>query len=151
MLKFRGLLKKGERGQGFMELAVSLVFLLMLLSVVVDLGWAFYELIALRDAAQEAASFGAMCPTDTALVEERLRLSASTPLDIDDIDPANIDIEIIDPATGAPAAATRGMAMRVSVTIDHDIMTPFLGAIIGTQTYPLSVNVSDTIMRDNCN
>lgn len=142
--------RRGERGQGFMELAISLVFLLMLLAVVIDLGWAFYELIALRDAAQEAASFGAMCPTNIPLVTERLRLSATTPLSMEDIPPANIQITIIDPANGNPTAVARGMAIRVSATVDHDIMTPFLGAIIGRQTYPLNVNVTDTILREDC-
>lgn len=142
---------RGERGQGFMELAISLVFLLVLLSAVIDLGWAFYTMIALRDAAQEAASFGAMCPTNTGLIRERLRLSASTPLDMDDIDPNDITIEVVDPTTEVVKPVALGMNMRVTVTVHHQIMTPFVGAFIGRQEYPLTVTVSDTIMRKDCN
>ena len=153
--KFRSS-KKSERGQSFMELAISLIFLLVLLTVIIDLGWAFYTMIALRDAAQEAAAYGTMCP-DSALIAERLRLSASTPLDMDDIpnDADHIKVEFLDPldasGTPDPTKNTRGNLVRVTAQVDHKIIVPFAATFIGgTTTYPLRVNVADTIMRDEC-
>ena len=139
--------RKGERGQSFMELAVSLVFLLILLSVVIDLGWAFYTMTALRDTAQEAASYGIMCPDELQIVERLLR-SATAPLSTEDIDEGAIFVESI--PVGSNTAWHKGSIVRVEVTIDHTIMVPFLGAVINRTTYPLSVNVSDTIMVDKC-
>ncbi len=136
-----------ERGQSFMELAVSLVFLLILLSVVIDLGWAFYMMTALRDAAQEAASYGIMCPDET-LIRDRLRRSTTAPLSMEDIDAGQVLVESI--TYGGGAAWKKGSIVKVSITITHPIMVPFLGAVIGRTTYPLSVNVSDTIMVDDC-
>jgi Flp pilus assembly protein TadG len=147
--------KKGQRGQAFLELALSLVFLLILLAAVIDLGWAFYTVISLRDAAQEAASFGSICPTDEAKILDRLRKSANAPLNMEDIDTADIEICIVDPdpaagrVCGAPIEL--GNSVRVTVTIQHKILTPFVGSFIGDQwEYPLSVNVSDTILRTTC-
>ncbi len=139
--------QKSERGQSFMELAVSLVFLLVLLSVVIDLGWAFYTMTALRDTAQEAASYGIMCPDEVEIIE-RLRRSATAPLSMDDLDAGAIFVESI--AVGSNEAWHKGSIVRVEVTIDHKIMVPFLGAVIGRTTYPLSVDVADTIMVDEC-
>jgi Flp pilus assembly protein TadG len=141
--------RDGERGQGFMELAISLVFLLILFSAMVDLAWAFYTLISLRDAVQEAAAYGSMCPDKPAQIEDRLKQSASAPVNMAQL--TDFDIKYC-----APGGACRtnnpvkGDYLRVRVTYLHEIITPFVGAFINTQTYPLEVIVSDTIMRDKC-
>ena len=141
--------RKSERGQGFMELAVSLVFLLILFSAVVDLGWAFYTMTALRDVAQEGASYGAMCNNLTK-VKDHLRKSASEPIDMSLIPDADLGICYM--ASGStscmanPASAVRGDMVRISLTYQHKIVTPFVGAFIGTQSYPLKVDVTDTVL-----
>jgi len=155
MLQQRLSNQKGQRGQAFLEFAISLVFLLILLSAVIDLGWGFYTMVALRDAAQEAAAFGSICPTDEVKITERLRKSANTPLDMNDIDPGNIEICIIDsdPAAGKVCGApiALGNSVKVTVTVQHKILTPFVGMFIGDKwEYPLSVTVSDTILRTSC-
>jgi len=161
-LKIMAGLKK-ERGQSFMELAISLLFLLVLLAAVIDLGWAFYTMVALRDTAQEAASFGAMCPepSNRDMVLTRLEESATAPLSIEDLDAGDIEVCVVgpDPDTQPAlfscggvdaAAAVRGNHVRVSLRINHQILTPFIGSFIGTQTYPLTVTVSNTILVEEC-
>ncbi len=145
--------RKSERGQGFMELAISLVFLLILFSAMVDLAWAFYTLISLRDAVQEAAAYGSMCPDRLDKIELRLKQSASAPVDMSQIQAGDFSISYCDPYPGGPCRDTnpkRGDYLRVSVRYMHEIITPFVGAFINRQTYPLEVIVSDTIMRDKC-
>jgi Flp pilus assembly protein TadG len=148
-------LPRGERGQSFVELAISIVFLLTLLAAMIDLGWAFYTLISLRDAAQEAAVYASMCPNHPALIIDRLQKSASAPLDISDIPSDHIAVCVIDPdnpPTSCAAAPTLlpalGLSVRVEVWVDHEIRTPFVASFIGTTTYPLRVDVSDAILRD---
>ncbi len=146
--------KKSERGQSFMELAISIVFLLTLLAALIDLGWAFYTLIALRDAAQEAAVYASMCPHHPDLIIDRLQKSASAPLDISDIPASNVRVCVIDPLN-PPASCDAapvllpdiGYSMRVEVWVNHEIRTPFVGAFLGTYNYPLRVDVSDAILR----
>jgi hypothetical protein len=146
--------KNGERGQSFVELAISIVFLLTLLAALIDLGWAFYTLIALRDAAQEAAVYASMCPHHPDLIIDRLEKSASAPLDMKDIDFMNVCV--IDPANppnvcadiaASPLAPAFGRSIRVEARVMHEIRTPFVAAVIGTTKYPLDVNVSDAILR----
>lgn len=142
--------KDSERGQGFMELGISLVFLLILFSAMVDLAWAFYTLISLRDAVQEAAAYGSMCPDKPLAIEDRLKQSASAPVNMAQL--TDFDIKYCDPMSGACRTVNpaRGDYLRVRVTYLHEIITPFVGAFINSQVYPLEVIVSDTIMRDKC-
>lgn len=156
--------KNSERGQSFVELAISLIFLLVLLAAMIDLGWAFYTLIAMRDAAQEAAVFASMCPVDpvdgVSLNQDgiRYRLTSTTnaPIDIQDIAEEDILICVIDPSSppetceGEPIIdPALGYAIRIEVTIQHEIHVPFAATFIGRTTYPLKVDVTDTIMRLN--
>lgn len=155
-----------EKGQSFLELAISLVFLLVLVTVMIDLGISFFTLIAMRDATQEAAAYGSMCPPSAAPVAypdasydkivTRLKNSASAPLDIKDI--SNLGITFVD-QTGTPlgsgTALQKGVdSIRIQLTVTHQILVPFVPSFIGVTSYPLSVNVSDTILRtttDGCN
>lgn len=140
--------QKSEKGQGFMEMAISLTFLLVLLTVLIDLGYAFYTLIAMRDAIQEAAAYGSMCPPNTAddvlKIENRLKKSAYTPLNIEDI--TNINIRVVDP-NGVDAPIEKGNSVQISLTADHQIIVPFVATFLGTDRYPLTVTVADTILR----
>ena len=149
MYAIRRMMRKSERGQSFMELAVSIVFLLILLTAVIDLGWAFYTMIALRDTAQEAAAYGTMCP-DAYLVKMRLRASATAPLKIEDIDPNNITVTFVNPDTSAETTdfGKEEDIVRISVFVNHKIVTPLIGTFIGTYEYPLKVNIADTVMVD---
>ena len=52
-----------ERGQSLVELAVSLVILLYLLSGAAEFGILFFQYVQLRDAAQEGALYGSMNPS----------------------------------------------------------------------------------------
>ena len=49
---------RSEKGQSLVELAISLMVLLLILAGVVDLGNMMFQYMAMRDAAQEAASYG---------------------------------------------------------------------------------------------
>jgi Flp pilus assembly protein TadG len=146
--------RKSERGQSLVEMAGSLLFLLLLASVVIDVGWAFYTLTTLRDTVQEASSYAAICPfesdnttANTELIKERFKLSASAPIDMNQISDSDISVVFFDPGGSAISTPVMGGSVRVRVTMQHEIMVPFLGAIIGTQTYPLTVDVTNTVMR----
>lgn len=139
--------KNTERGQSFMELGISLVFLLVVLCVMVDLGWAFYTMISLRDIAQEATAYGSMCAKDKVGIEERFRDSTTSPLDADEI--SSFTLQYCNPLTGACTNSNpkKGDFITVSATYQHQIVTPFVGAFLGNiQEYPLSVTASNSIM-----
>src|SRR5262245_39578380 len=82
---------KSERGQSLVELSISLVLLLLLLSGAVEFGMAFFQYVQLRDAAQEGALYGSMNPnngTQTVVnqtgIETRARAASSSPVNLQD-------------------------------------------------------------------
>jgi Flp pilus assembly protein TadG len=159
MFNRRVKIRKSERGQGFVELGLSLIFLVTLLSVVVDLGWAFFTLIALRDAAQEAASVGSICPKDEAKIRSRLRAAATSPIDMSKLEDSRIQICVFNPEVSprtcintavTPNAVRMAYAVEVKITYQHDIMVPLVGAFINSQSYPLTATSVDTILTTDC-
>ena len=144
--------RRSEKGQSFVELAMTLLFLLILLSATVDLGWAFYTMITLRDAVQEAAAYGSICAfneasdgPNTDLIEQRLLLSVTDPIDMADVEA--IDVSFTDEDGNEVAVPVLSGAVVVRATVLHKIVTPFVGAFIGRYDYPLTVEVADTVMR----
>jgi hypothetical protein len=146
--------KKTEKGQGFLELGLSLVFLMILLAAVIDLGWAFFTLIALRDASQEAASVAAICPNSEARIRTRLKAAATSPIDLSRIEDDKVELCIFDPLVAPRVCKTSGFEVgdsaEVKITYMHDIMVPMVGSFIGSQSYPLVVNSVDTILTTDC-
>src|SRR5678809_812975 len=74
--------KTSERGQSLVELSVSLVLLLILLSGAVEFGIAFFQFVQLRDAAQEGALYGSMNPADCTNILARVKGASSSPIDL---------------------------------------------------------------------
>jgi hypothetical protein len=134
--------KPKELGQSMVELALTITFLMALLAGTIDLGRAFFTWLALRDAAQEGASYGAIEPTDTggmqARVWDNLEQVVSDP--INDVD---VDITIANPCGGN--------AIQVDVEYpDFPLAMPFLGTILGSQTIPIHATINDTILTPPC-
>src|SRR6266508_2450484 len=88
-----------ERGQSLVELGVSLVILLYLLSGAAEFGVLFFQFVQLRDAAQEGALYGSMNPyiestgdtkfeageaINQADIDSRVRNASSSPIDLSD-------------------------------------------------------------------
>ena len=141
-----------ERGQSMAELGIGMVILLILLAGVVDLGRAFYTYMALRDAAQEGAVYGSMCPANTTEIVDRVRSASKQPVALKDTAHVHVDCEYVvngvattcDP-NNVPKA---GNQIKVQVRYDDFRVTmPFLGSFIGTQSINLRAGISDTILR----
>jgi Flp pilus assembly protein TadG len=131
-----------ESGQSLVEMAVALVILLLLVGGVVDLGRAFFSTMTLRDAVQEGALYGSIDPTNTTSIKNHVLASSARVPDM--IGSDDITVEIL----GAPCTGN-----RIRVTANYDdfpITMPFMGAILGTQTFPLSATVTDSILRPGC-
>jgi len=125
--------RRNERGQSLTEMAISFVVLLLVLAVGVDAGRAYFALISLREAAEEGAIFGSLYPAcDTKIAQ---RASSSS-------DNLNITVNL-----ARPGGTVAGQSLTVTVTHQFQLTMPFVGAIIGTQTIPLSVSSTSTILR----
>ena len=139
---------KNERGQSLVELAVSLVLLLLLLSGAVEFGMAFFQFVQLRDAAQEGALYGSINPSDTTNIISRVQGASNSPINL----ATDVTIEIsidgvrydLDPTTYATLDC-EGHGLEVTVSYDHQIFMPFITSVVGP-TIPLSAKVTDTIL-----
>ncbi len=131
-----------ERGQSLMELGLSLMFLLVLLSGVVDLGRAFFTYMAMRDAAQEGALYGSIHPDQPEEIKNHVLNSSNMMGNL--IARENVTIEVI----GSPCT---GNAIRVQlVHNDFPLTMPFIGTFLGRQTITISASVTDTILSPSC-
>lgn len=145
-MRARSMYTNSERGQSLIELGLTLTFVLILLSGVVDIGRAFFNYMALRDAAQEGALYGSINPTDSNGIQERVRNSSSLLQGLfgDPAADTSIDINVDDPAC-------TGNGIQVQVAYDNfPLTTPFLGSFLGQQTVAISASAVDTILNPTC-
>jgi hypothetical protein len=140
--------KKRERGQSLVEFAVSVVILLLLLSGIVDLGRIFFQYISMRDAAQEGATYGIICPYDIDGIKGRTSALLSDDTNIDVIVRINGTEYDTDPTSGSVSG---GDELQITVqNPQFPITMPFLGAILDSQTINLETSIYGTILRSTC-
>jgi Flp pilus assembly protein TadG len=131
---------KGERGQSLVELGISLVILLYLLSGAAEFGVLFFQFVQLRDAAQEGALYGSMDPANTVAITQRVQASSNSP----------IDLTTITPTITYSGTACEGNAITVTLTYNHHIFMPFIPQLLSRTDIPLTAQVTDTILRPVC-
>ncbi len=128
-----------ENGQGFVEFAVGITFLLVLLAGVLDLGRAYISYIALQDAAQEGASYASIAPTDIAGIRERVRATSSGPIDFVPFDDSQINVQFF-------GGSCTGSGVKVTVQFDFRLVAPFFSG----NSLTLSAEATDTILQGSC-
>jgi Flp pilus assembly protein TadG len=144
---------KSERGQSLVELAISMVILLYLLSGAVEFGILFFQFVQLRDAAQEGALYGSMNPPTSAAdttkinaIITRAKHSSPTRSPIDLINDPNVTVAV----TVTDGQYCEGGSLDVTVTYPHRIFMPFMPQILNRTEIPLEATVVDTILRPVC-
>ena len=163
-----------EQGQAIVELATSLVMLLTLLAGVMDLGRALFTYIALRDAAQEGASYASVLETDALgnadiagycqEITNRIMITSigfngnvsHGPINLEGL-VSNGEVSVLTEINGtecstvAPADICMGMPVSVRVTYgSFPVTMPFMGTILGSQSIPISAVVVDKILTPAC-
>ena len=142
-----------ERGQSLVELSISLVLLLILLSGAVEFGVAFFQFVQLRDAAQEGALYGSMNPSDCDNILARVKGASSSPINLttavssgDASITTTIDNNACSSSGTYATLDCEGYGLKVDIRYDHKIFMPFLPQILGRTTIPLHATVTDTIL-----
>jgi len=140
--------KKQGRGQSLVELAISLMVILLLLLGTIDFGVALFAWTSMRDAAQEGAVYGSIKPTDTTGIKNRVISAAN---DLITIAPADITIvfngNACEGSGGSPATPN---TIQVKVEHLHPVSTPLIGALVGSQNITLRAQVTNTILSPVC-
>ena len=137
-----------KAGQSLVEMALSLMVVLYILAGAVNFGMAYFSYVEIRDAAQEGVVYGSIHPPysgDTAAIEHRIKISASTPVDLTG---PNVTISVT-----APEGPNAGNALLVTVKYQYPILLPFINLLIGTDPtcgscIPLQAKATGVILVD---
>ena len=138
--------KKSERGQSLVEMGISLIILLFLLTGGVDISLALFQYVTIRDAAQEGATYGSIMPGETQEIQWRTMDAAS-----DIVDLAEENVEVIvngDSCEGQTNNVPNSITVRT--TFNHPITLPFVAGVLGTNTITLRAQVTNTILQPVC-
>ena len=127
--------KQPSRGQSLVEMALVLPIIIMLMLGLLDFGRAFYTLVALRDAADEGASYASIKPSDTAGIQQRAA-EASTAL---------VNVQVGDVSVIRPPTLAVGQPITVTVDFSFELFTPFVQGLLpdgelilhGAATHPI--------------
>lgn len=158
--KFSPDISKSRRGQSLVELALTLMVLLILLAGAFDLGSAFLTYIALRDAAEEGAIYGSISkpgtnppvPSSITEIVTRVRNSSTSPLNFNllgftETCAADSPNGICVTFSGPPCTDN---VITVTVRYHYSLTMPLIGGIIGSQTIPLLATVNNVILTPAC-
>lgn len=132
-----------EEGQSLIELALSLVVLLILLAGVVDFGRIAFYYIAMRDSAQEGASYGSIFPNDCEEIINRVEAG------VVDTNRINVTLNIDgDECKVCDHKYSPGEIIEIKVSDPNFPLTmPFIGIFIGKNEISLETTIKDNIVR----
>ena len=142
-----------EKGQSLMELALVLVFILILLAGVVDLGRMMFEYLTMRDAAQEGAGYGAVYPSYCGQIIERAsqNMPDNTYNVVVLVDGMSCEAAwTADKSLTRPAHGCENKEILLSIDHNFSVTMPLLSAFTGP-TVPMHVEIKDRIVRPACN
>ena len=141
-----------EKGQSLVELAVSFTLVMFVLSGAVDFGRAFFDVIALRDAAQEGVLYASINPTDESGIRDRVKQSSDSPIDFSAFPDADIDIS----NTGFQCAGfyddggtLKSYWIKVTLYYDFSFSMPLIQNIF-SDGITLTVDDTHTILAPQC-
>jgi Flp pilus assembly protein TadG len=142
-------MNKNEKGQSLTELAISFMFLVLLVAGIAELGRAFFTFISLRDAAQEGALIGSTTPNDLSGIVTRTCDASNFIQNLSCSDNSGTSVEVTVNHPGGEACM--GFPIEVIVTYqNYPVLMPFIGIFTG-DSIALSARVTDTILTPKCN
>lgn len=128
-----------KKGQGLVEFALGITFMMVLLAGTVDLGRAFFTRLSLIDATQEGASYASIAPYDVDGIRQRVRTTSSDFVDFSSFTDDQIDVQVI-------GYSCAGNAIKITLHYDFFFIAPF----ISFNTLSLSTEAIDTILQPPC-
>jgi hypothetical protein len=138
---------QGERGQALVELAISLVLLLILISGLVDVGRGVIQYMAIRDAVQDGIVYGSINPSHCVQIRERVQSN------LEGLGLFTVDVMIdgVTCETLTPEEICAGREIIVTAAQDDFVVwMPFFGALFPDNHLPLSATERGEVLRPAC-
>lgn len=131
------MLRKGQKGQSMVEMALAMPLLILILAGILDLGRAYFTYVALSDAAAEGAAYAAQHPEDTVQIVERA-VDSSNGLVV--LAPEMISVESGDVVSGNP--------VTVTVEYNYQLLTPIISSFFDGGVLIMEATVSQPIITN---
>lgn len=153
--RIRTRLAGGSHGQALVEMAISFIILILILSGVVDLGRAFFTYVALQNAAGEGAYYGSAFPFNVTSADEddpnniEYRTLNEVPEGLSQVigwDPDETVVTVTAPNPGR----NPGTPITVVVEAPFEFIGP-LTALIGWSEITLRADATQTILNNGGN
>jgi len=168
---------QNESGQSLVEMALTLIVLLLLLASAIDLGIALYSYVTIRDAAQEGALYGSVAygiqdnsDLATAAIIDRVETASTSPIDLaSELEETSgsftegISLFLVTPATApdgtqinsgddlSEACEGNSAQLLVEVRYIYRPITPMVPNLLGIAEIPLTARVTNAILQPHCN
>lgn len=133
-------MRKKEKGQSLIEIALLLPLLMMMLLGLLDFGRVYYVMVSLNDAAQEGAAYAASNPEDFAGISQRAAGASSGLVTIRQED-VMISIDSPNPRAGDP--------IIVTVYYEFTFYTPVATLFFPENTVELQGQATNAILRSH--
>jgi len=144
----RFLPRNPRKGQSLVELALSLMFLLILLTGISDVGRMVFYYLSMRDAVQEGAAYASIYPKHCTQIVERVWSAMGD-------NSVQVFVTVDGTTTCAAASETTqacsGHTIQIQAIQPHfNLATPIIGTFIGGQSIRLQAQITGTILRPPC-
>jgi Flp pilus assembly protein TadG len=132
----KGTFRKDESGQGLVELAISIVVLLILLAGIVEISRGILTKTAMQDAAEEGVLYASFAPQSCTEIQNRILDNLSK---VKGVSASSITITYgATNKTCAAGTVVAGDLIKIKIGTSYGVSTPFIGGFIGNL---ISVNV----------
>lgn len=143
--------KRGESGQGLVELAFSLIVILILLAGIVDISRTIITKMQLQDAAEEGVVYAMAFPKNCTQIQYRV-LQNLTKVKNATLASVVISYTTISTGVSVPCATAsgdlKGQLIKVTIANSFPISMPFLGKVVGS-TRTLNVEAKGIVIKSN--
>lgn len=134
---------QAEAGQSLLEFAIMVLVLTITLMGILDIGRAYYSLIALQDAAGEGAAYAAIKPTCLTSMQcpdpdnITWRTKNASPSGLVNRDRIQVNVNA--------ASLDSGNPITVTATYQHRLLTFVIGSIVGSDKLELQAQAKAVI------
>ncbi len=125
-----------QKGQSLLEFALLLPILLIMLMGLLDLGRAYYAIVALEDMAGEGAAYASIHPMDIAGVQQRVSEAGGG---LVYVGPSMVTVT-------HPPSVLPGAPITVTISYPFVILTPFVQGMVSDGTLMLYGTATEPII-----
>jgi len=136
--------KRGESGQGMVELAISLIVILVILAGIVDISRTIMTKMQLQDAAEEGVLYAMAFPKNCTQIQYRVLQNLSK---VKNATLSSVEVTYNNVACTAATGDLKGHLIKVQIANSFPVSMPFLGTVIGSAR-TIQVDAKGVVIRN---